>query len=126
MTTHRTSAGLLVLVVGLLIASAALRWRVLRETGPPTYHFVVAPGDDPACLHLDFPGAGMVELDRTGELTVKTGNRTMRSGPPHAYQQVDGARRAVGVRFVIDRDGLVRFALGSYDRSRPLIVEATH
>jgi len=122
MGAHRVILGV-VITVSLFAAAAggALWWR--HDTGPPAYRFVVAPGDDARQVHLDFPDARMVEIDRTGRLTVETRTRDTRLARPRAYQSVDGVRRAIDVRFEIDPLGVVRFVVGAYDRSRPLVLE---
>jgi len=42
---------------------------------------------------------------------------------PFAYQEKNGARQAVDSRFVVKNDHQVVFALGSYDRSRELVID---
>src|SRR5262249_57561435 len=39
------------------------------------------------------------------------------------YQDVDGARRPVTAGYTIDGEGRVRVRLGSYDPSRPLVID---
>jgi RHS repeat-associated protein len=42
---------------------------------------------------------------------------------PVAWQDVDGQRVPVAVRYVIGQDGSVGFALGAYDHTRPLTID---
>ncbi len=86
------------------------------------YDFVVAPGADPNSIKLRFTGSPRV--DEGGDLVIATEAGEMRQRKPLAYQEVDGARRAVASRFALDGQ-VVRFALGEYDRDRPLIIDPT-
>lgn len=87
------------------------------------YDLRIAPGADPARIGLRFSGARGVRLDREGGLvlSLRTGGQIVQSAP-RSYQVVDGERRAVASRYVLD-DGLVRLRLGGYDRSRTLVVD---
>ena len=39
------------------------------------------------------------------------------------YQEVGGVRQAVAGQYVLEGDGQVGFAVGSYDRSQPLVID---
>ena len=105
-----------------LTAVMLARYRAVGHE-PPAYQFVVTPGDDPAALRLDFPGARTVEVNRSGDLTVLQGDTATHANRPRAYQHIGGTRRDVDVRFVLDANGDVRFALGAYDRQQPLVID---
>jgi hypothetical protein len=105
-----------VVVVGIVTAVLVRE----RPRPPDGDTFTVAAGEDPAALKLTFPDATMIEIDREGRLVIRHGDRSMRIARAEATQ--DGRR--IDVRFVMDRDGDVRFVLGDYDASRPLIVTA--
>jgi hypothetical protein len=85
--------------------------------------FVVAPGGDASVLPLTVAGAHLIEIDRTGTLLVHNGERVRRQRPPRAYQDIDGRRRDVSVRFGIAAAGDVRLEVGPYDRTLPLVIE---
>ncbi len=87
------------------------------------YDFVVAPGADPAAIRVRFQGARGVRLEGDGTLTVEAGGSNLRQPPPHAYQEIDGVRVAREARYQVARGGEVRFALGSYDRTKPLVID---
>lgn len=109
----------------LVILAVSVQWRHRgTDTGPSAYQFVVRPGDDPGALRLEFPGARMVEVDRTGQLIVQKGDTATHAGRPRAYQHIGGSRRDVEVRFVLDANGDVRFVLGGYDRQQALVINA--
>lgn len=86
------------------------------------YDFVVAPGIDPAKIAMSVGGARSVRLAGNGDLVARVGSTTVRQLRPVAYQHTRGARRGVDARFVLDGNRL-RFRLGAYDRSRPLVID---
>jgi hypothetical protein len=58
----------------------------------------------------------------TGELHVRAQDRTLIQRRPVAYQDIDGRRVPVDVRYrILGRD--VGFAVGRYDRTRPLVID---
>jgi len=82
------------------------------------FDFVVAPGADPRIIRLHFDGA-TPRLDAAGDLLLET----IRLQKPDIYQEIDGVRRKVEGRFRIDRERRARFVAGSYDVTRPLIID---
>ncbi|MDP9403184.1 MAG: SBBP repeat-containing protein [Actinomycetota bacterium] len=89
--------------------------------GELEYDFVVAPGADPARIAVRFEGARSLRLD-DGELVLALPGGDLRQRAPVLYQERDGRRRAVAGRFVLDGD-TVGFAVGDYDRRRPLVID---
>src|SRR5688500_9504957 len=87
------------------------------------YDFVVAPGADPSPILMQFEGANKVELADTGDVILHTGAGRIVQGKPFVYQLVDGVRREIGARYALRGDRGVAFEIGSYDRSRPLIID---
>ena len=85
--------------------------------------FVVAPGDDPSVLPLAIGNAQLIEIDRTGALIVHVGPRVSRQNPPRAYQDIDGRRRDVTVRFDLAPTGDPRLVVGPYEKTSPLVIE---
>jgi len=74
-------------------------------------------------IHLHYNGASPIELDDSGEITIQADGVTVVATRPVAYQQLNGRRVSVPVRFVpFDAD--VAFSVGGYDRTRPLIIES--
>ncbi len=91
------------------------------------HDFVVAPGTDPSTIAVAFDagadGVGDVPTvdPATGDLLVGDA----RLSRPTVYQDVDGAHRPVDGAFRISDDGRVGFDVGSYDRTRPLVIDPT-
>jgi hypothetical protein len=86
------------------------------------YDFRVAPGADPSQLAVRIAGADHVRLARSGDLVIRAGGEAIRQSAPVAYQGGDASRRPVDARFEL-RGNTVSFALGDYDRSRPLVID---
>ena len=87
------------------------------------YDLVVSPHADPARVRLLYRGAQEPRLDRRGALVLRVGEATLRQSRPVAWQEVAGVRRRVPVEYEIRRRGDVRFRVGRYDRSQPLVID---
>jgi hypothetical protein len=85
------------------------------------YDFTVAPGGDPGVIRLAFSGAESMALDAEGNLVLHTAAGDVVEHAPVLYQEINGARQAVRGHYVLERDGQVGFAVGTYDLSQPLI-----
>src|SRR6185295_8806019 len=85
------------------------------------YDFVVAPGATPSGIRLSFVGTDRIEA-KDGALHLRRQDRTLVQQPAVAYQEIDGRRIPVEVRYRIDgRD--VGFDVGRYDATRPLVID---
>ncbi|MEP6601035.1 MAG: SBBP repeat-containing protein, partial [Nitrospirota bacterium] len=87
--------------------------------------FIVAPAADPRTINLSFAGAKSISIDQGGALLLKTAGGQVQLQKPVAYQDVDGSRHEVPVKYEL-RDparSVVGFDVADYDRSRPLIID---
>jgi hypothetical protein len=87
------------------------------------YDFVVAPGADPAAIHLNWQGLQSVGLDKQGNLLLGAGGATVTQQAPAAYQVVNGVKQPVGAHHVLLANGDVGFQLGAYDHTKPLVID---
>jgi hypothetical protein len=96
--------------------------------------YLVAPGADPARIRWRYDGASSIDLDTDGNLQIhlpptKTSNLKTQTSfteqAPVAWQEVSGQRVAVAVGYVLRSDGTLSFALGAYNRARPLVIDPT-
>jgi hypothetical protein len=88
------------------------------------YDFVVAAGADPSVIRIDFKGLNPPRIDDQGDLRLTGGADEVVVRKPVAYQETgDGQRSPVEARFVIGDASAVGIALGSYDRTRPLVID---
>ncbi|MGI8808419.1 MAG: SBBP repeat-containing protein [Acidimicrobiales bacterium] len=90
--------------------------------GALEYDFVLSPGADPDLIALSFAGASDLGLDGE-DLVATVGESQVRHRAPLAYQDIAGSRRAVDSAYVLDTDGTVRFRLGGYDPTKPLVID---
>ncbi len=93
------------------------------------YDFIVAPGADPNRIILSVEGARDVAIDPSGDLVMSTDLGTIRQQAPRVYQEINGRRKEVdgGYKIIegVESAGrkILAFALGNYDRNRPLVID---
>ena len=86
--------------------------------------FTVAPGADAKTIRLRVAGANSLRLSNDGSLIAATDNGAVAFTPPVAFQDIDGQRRTVSVRYKLLADNAYHFELeDSYDRSQPLVID---
>jgi len=86
------------------------------------YDLVLARGADPSRIRLRVEGAQGLRVDDAGDLVIATAGGELRQHRPIVYQESNGERRQVAGRYQL-RGNEVRFALGRYDRSQPLVID---
>jgi hypothetical protein len=87
------------------------------------YDFVVAPGADPRAIALRFDGAERLTLDGQGNLVVHTtGGETIQHAPV-LYQEIQGSRTPVSGAYVLQGQDQVDFQVGTYDPTKPLVID---
>ncbi len=84
--------------------------------------FVVAPGAKPADIRCNLEGAQRLLITGEGRLAAETGAGTVEFTRPVAYQENGGGRTPVEVAYVV-RGLEYGFAVGSYDASKPLVID---
>lgn len=89
------------------------------------YDFRVAPGADPSAISLSYSGADRLEIEPDGALAILIKDQTIRVGAPAVYQQRDGGRVNVDGKFRLDDANHVSFEVGTYDKSRELVIDPT-
>jgi hypothetical protein len=87
------------------------------------YDFVVAPGAEPSRIGLQFDAATSLRRSVSGDLVVSGSGATMTFRRPAIYQVVDGHRVSIAGEFALAGAQTVRFQIGRYDRTRPLIID---
>jgi hypothetical protein len=85
--------------------------------------FVLAPGADAKAIRLRFRGATNLRVDGKGALVLQTRRGDVRFPKPQLYQEVEDKRRTIEGRYQLSRGRTVVFAVGSYDRTRPLVID---
>ena len=88
------------------------------------YDFIVRPGSDPDSILLKFSGFTNLDIGQDGELVLKTASGTIMKAAPFIYQQDAGlSRTPVKGEFVKRGNNRIAFKVGSYDRTRPLVID---
>jgi len=89
------------------------------------YDFNLASGADPQAIRMRFDGADDLELSADGELVIHTPAGNLRHQRPVAFQDDGGRRTPVAADFKQLADGAIGFKLGSYDATKPLVIDPT-
>jgi uncharacterized protein (TIGR03437 family) len=87
------------------------------------FDFEVARGADPAKIRFRWSDAKGVRLDANGELVIETASGELRQRKPTVYQERDGRRTLIAAGYRMATDGEIRFSLGRYDRTLPLVID---
>ena len=89
------------------------------------YEFTIEPGASPGVIRLAITGAESIALDAQGDLVLHAAGGDLEEPAPVLYQEIGGARQAVSGHYVLEPDGQVGFAVGTYDPSQPLVIDPT-
>ena len=87
------------------------------------FDIVVAPGADPGKIQLGVTGAGKLSIDHNGDLLLPTSFGILRQHSPVIYQEHGGVRQQVPGSFLLLASDRFGFRLGSWDRSRRLVID---
>jgi len=87
------------------------------------FDFVVAPGANATPIAFRFSGNRGLKTDDAGNLIVTSAAGNVVLHKPVAYQERNGTRQLVDARFALKASNQVSFELGSYDRSRELVID---
>jgi hypothetical protein len=94
------------------------------------YDFTIAPNAETNKIALNFDGAESLSIDANGNLVVKTANAELVQQKPVAFQEINGRKHEVEVRYVINEQSEIAdskfqigFALGDYDKSQTLTID---
>lgn len=87
------------------------------------YDFTVAPGANPSAIQFTVQGTRKLRINSKGDLLLTADGGSIEFQKPLVYQQVNGRKREIAGRYEILGNQRVRFAVGNYDRSQPLILD---
>jgi hypothetical protein len=93
------------------------------KEGRLEYDFKVAPRADPSQAELQFEGANKLKLSGGDLILTGEDEGGLRLQAPHIYQRDGDRQMPVAGRFVLRAGNRVAFEIGSYDRSRELIID---
>jgi hypothetical protein len=83
----------------------------------------IAPGVDPGVIALSVEGARRVAIDEGGDLVLSLAGGELRLPKPAVFQTHDGQVEAVKGSYRLTDERTVAVVVGSYDRTRPLVVD---
>src|SRR6266496_1333766 len=89
------------------------------------YDFELAPGANPKTIKIACEGIANMKVGQDGDLILLTNGNELRQRRPVAYQVVNGIRVPVEARFVVNRVNEIGFAVGTYDSTKPLVIDPT-
>jgi hypothetical protein len=93
------------------------------HNGRLEYDFVLAPGADPRALRFRVAGAEKIDLDASGDLSLRLADGAIALQKPMIYQETSGARKMIAGSFVLLGDNEVGFELGNYDSRKSLVID---
>ncbi len=98
-------------------------WEFYGTPDSLEHDFIIAPGFDPDAIELAFDGADHIVIDSEGGVQVHVKAGVVRLRPPFAYQERNGTNYSVAARYVRGHQGQIRFEVGQYDTSVPLVID---
>ena len=96
--------------------------RLIEQKNELKYEFRVKPGIDPNLIQLEIKGNETVEVDRNGNLIIRTSLGDIIERKPYSYQIVNGRIKEVKSAFRLNGNR-VQFELGDYNPSVELIID---
>ncbi|MGH9763243.1 MAG: hypothetical protein ACREAC_20640, partial [Blastocatellia bacterium] len=87
------------------------------------YDFDISPGAKPELIKLTFDGAGRPRINDKGALIIPASSGEIVEPRPVAYQEINGKKRFVRCSYRLRGRREVGFALGTYERSRTLVID---
>jgi hypothetical protein len=94
-----------------------------NATGGIEYDFQVSPNVSTQQIEWQIEGADKVTVQPDGSLLISTSFGEIKQNAPMTYQEIDGLRSTVESRFELRGENRVGFAVGDYDRSKPLTID---
>ncbi len=94
------------------------------DQGKPRYDLIVGAGGDPSVVKMAYQGSGHATVNRNGEAVYQTSvGINIHQGGLFAYQMVNDVKQEIACSFRQNSDGTLGFQLGSYDRTKPLVID---
>jgi hypothetical protein len=87
------------------------------------HDFLVDAGADPSTIAFRIDGAEKIERTAGGDLQIHLAGSTTTLRKPVAYQAGHGSRTNVDADFLLSADGVVRFRIGPYEATSPLVID---
>lgn len=90
------------------------------------FDFIAQPGANINAIRMQVTGADNLRLNGGGDLVIQVGSEQILQKKPVLYQlTAAGRRQAVEGSYFLAGHNRVGFRVGTYDRSRPLVIDPT-
>lgn len=93
------------------------------DTGRLEYDFIVSPGATPSAIVLQLSGLDEMHIDATGDLIMQIDGRQVVQRKPVIHQTTADGKRLIDGGWRLHDRQRVGFEIGSYDRSKPLVID---
>ena len=74
-------------------------------------------------ITLQFEGAKGARLTQAGDLQIHLENGILILDRPAAYQMTAAGRKTIHAAYIIASDGAIKFSIGRYDHTLPLVID---
>ncbi|MBU3661136.1 MAG: PKD domain-containing protein [Flavobacteriales bacterium] len=101
---------------------SGIDFKITGQGDEVKYEFIVNPQVDPSVIKLNYAGQNSLKIDRKGNLVIDTELGKIFENKPYAYQVIEGQKKEVAVKFVLNGDN-VTFDLGKYNPNYNLIID---
>lgn len=92
------------------------------KDGNLEYDWLVSPGADPRKIRMVFESADQLQIDKQGDLVIRSGGVEYRHKKPVIYQEAYGKRALVAGGWALQGHE-ASFRLGAYDRRKELVID---
>jgi len=89
--------------------------------GQLEYDFIVSPGIEPSSIGMRFQTDHKLTIDGNGDLLLQA--ESVRFQKPRIFQQSGNVKRDIDGRYDLGADNTIRFSVGDYDHSEPLVID---
>lgn len=93
------------------------------DSGRIEFDFLLQPGAHPERVRLKVTGSEPLQLDAAGNLLLNVDGRELRLQAPRSFQDINGSRREIATRFVLQDTQTVGFSVAAYDHDQPLLID---
>ncbi|MBN2088924.1 SBBP repeat-containing protein [candidate division KSB1 bacterium] len=97
--------------------------RYYFDNGLVRYDYQVAAGADLSRIQIRLDGADGYQVNRDGELVIRTSLGEVRHGKLYAYQMIKGHQQEIHCRFKEKMDGSLGIHAARYDQNRVIIID---
>jgi len=87
------------------------------------HDFLLAAGADPDAIVIAMEGIDQLRINDNGAAEFKLGALDLRESAPVAWQEIEGTRVPVGVKWRLLGKNRLGFTLGDYDHTQPLTID---